>query len=133
MEHHLATASAPTKDLEQMLVAPVKAIHELLRRENRVSFNDGLPKLLDSIEGMMDALYGDKSSVTFHHVGNKIEVLRRIVARSRGLLHEDGPRVSGVTKSVVISTLSRAIHFLGDRHNNEKADVSEIQIRRDSQ
>ena len=58
-----------------MLVAPVKAIHELLRRENRVSFNDGLPKLLDSIEGMMDALYGDKSSVTFHHVGNKIEVL----------------------------------------------------------
>lgn len=48
-------------------------------------------------------------------------------------MHEDSLRVSGFTKSVVILTFPRAIHFLGDRHDYEMAGVSEIEIRKDSQ
>ncbi|PVH85105.1 hypothetical protein DL98DRAFT_609283 [Cadophora sp. DSE1049] len=99
LDHHLNTASAPTKDLEQILIALPTAIHELLRRENRASFNDDLSGWLNSLEDMMDAIHADRRSVTFHYVGNKVEELRKIIARSRGLLHEEEPKVGGVTRA----------------------------------
>ncbi|KAG4430775.1 hypothetical protein IFR05_013744 [Cadophora sp. M221] len=128
LDHHLNMGSEPDSSLEQLLVALPKAIHELLRREYRASFNDDLPDMLNSIEEMMSAVYADKQSTAFQYVANKVEELRKIVARSRGLLHEEVPAEGGVTTDMVTLTYPRAVQLLGERHDNDKVDISKINI-----
>ncbi|KAL2074449.1 hypothetical protein VTL71DRAFT_8227 [Oculimacula yallundae] len=128
LAEHLDITSAASDSFEQLLIALPKAVHELLRRENRASFNEELPDLLNSIEEMSEVILADKHSVTFRYVGNKVGELRRIVARSQGLLHEEEPTVEGITTGVVMSTYPRAIEIPQGRHDNDKADISEIKI-----
>ncbi|KAL5326961.1 hypothetical protein ACEPPN_004650 [Leptodophora sp. 'Broadleaf-Isolate-01'] len=67
-------------------------------------------------------------STTFQYVANKIEELRRIVALSLGLLHEEVPAVDGVTTNMATSTYPRPVEFSEGRHDDDKVDISEINI-----
>lgn len=61
-------------------------------------------------------------------MANKIEELRRIVALSLGLLHEEVPAVDGVTTNMATSTYPRPVEFSEGRHDDDKVDISEINI-----
>ncbi|CZT49235.1 uncharacterized protein RSE6_10048 [Rhynchosporium secalis] len=80
-----------------------KAIHELLRREIRASFNE-----------VLLGLFSRRTAPN--------------VARSQGLLQEDDDTDGGVTTGVVMSTYPRAVEIPEERHDNDEADISEIKI-----
>ena len=122
----LATPDA-TAILETTLIAMLRALRELLTREQRAAFHDDLPSLIDSIEDLAGEI--DARSMAFQILRNSIAELRGVTARAKGLLQEDGePQVDGVSTTVIASTYPRDIVIPQGRHNNDKADIAEINI-----
>ncbi|KAI4196174.1 MAG: hypothetical protein LQ350_006722 [Teloschistes chrysophthalmus] len=116
--------------IENSLTAMTTALRELLRREPRAALHDDLPTFIESVATTLEATGVVESSVTHHLVRNGLVQLRGIVARARGLVQEEEPEapVSGVKTSVVTSTYPRDIEMPRDRHDNDKADITQIQI-----
>ena len=115
--------------LETTLVAMVVALRELLRREQRASFHDDLPELINSIESIPEAVGIDPLSATSQKIRNTTEELRGIVARTNGLLQDQGEQpVGGVSTSVVASTYPRQLIQPQGRHDNDNMDITNIKI-----
>lgn len=124
-----STASDSKAILETTLIAMLKVLQELLRREQRAAFNDDLPALIDSIENLVGVAGIDVHSVAFQVLRRSITELRGVVGRATGLLqHEEEPQVDGVSTTVVTSTYPRDLVIPQDRHDNDKADITEIKI-----
>lgn len=52
-----------------------------------------------------------------------------MIARANGLLHqEEEPQLHGVSTSVMASTYPRDFIMPQDRHDNDKMDITKIQI-----
>jgi hypothetical protein len=101
----------------------------VLRREPRATFHDDLPDLVDSLENIPEITGIDNSSTTFQIIVNRVAELRAIIARAKGLLdHPEETRVGGVSTTVVTSTYPREIALPGDRHDNDKMDITKIKI-----
>ena len=121
--------STSTVVLETTLVAMAVALRELLRREQRASFHDDLPDLINSIESIPDATGIDSQSATFQKIRNSCEELRGMVARANGLLQDqDEQPVGGVSTSVVTSTYPRQLILPQGRHDNDNMDITKIKI-----
>lgn len=115
--------------LARTLIAMSTAICELLGREPRATFHDDLPDLVDSIENIPEITGLDNRSTTFQIIANRVVELRAIIARAKGLLdYPEELRVGGVSTTVVTSTYPREIAFPGDRHSNDKIDITKIKI-----
>ena len=114
--------------LETTLIAMLRALRELLRREQRAAFNDDLPVLIDSVQNV--AVAGmDAHAVAFQILRNGIAELRGIMGRATGLLQEDREtQVDGVSTTVVTSTYPRDLVIPQDRHDNDKADITQMKI-----
>lgn len=129
LEHNL---NSPTPDpdtvLETTLIAMLRALKELLRREQRAAFNDDLPALINSVENVAAAGI-DAHSVAFQILSNGIAELRGMMGRANGLLQQDGEtQVNGVSTTVVTSTYPRDIVAPHDRHDNDKANITKMKI-----
>ncbi|KAL8734449.1 MAG: hypothetical protein Q9181_003187 [Wetmoreana brouardii] len=116
--------------LETILIAISTALRELLQREPRATFHDDLPALVDLIDTSSAAIDLEKSIVAFQIVQNGIRELRGIVGRAKGLLQneQEPPPTGGVSTSLVTSTYPREMEMPRDRHDNDKTDITEIQI-----
>ncbi len=113
--------------LEKTLMAMLRALRELLRRERRAAFHDDLPGLIHSIENLAEVADGD--SAIFQVMRNSITELHGVIGRATGLLRQDEePQVDGVSTTVVTSTYPRDLVVPQDRHDNDKADITEINI-----
>jgi hypothetical protein len=111
------------------LVAMATAICEVLRREPRATFHDDLPDLVDSLENIPEITGLDNRSTAFQILAKRVAELRAMIARAKGLLdHPEEPRVGGVSTTVVASTYPRDIALPGDRHDNDKLDITKIKI-----
>ena len=130
LEYHLeATTPDSTVVVETTLSAMSKALRELLRREQRATFHEDLPDLIDSVENVAEATGIDQHSVTFHVVNGIIRELRGSIARANGLLqHEQAPQVDGVSTTAVTSTYPRDIILPQNRHNNDNMDITKIKV-----
>ena len=117
----------PTATLETTLIAMLRALQELLRREQRAAFHDDLPSLIDSIENLADGI--EARSMAFQILRNSIAEVRGVMGRATGLLQQDEePQVDGVSTTVAASTYPREIILPQDRHDNDKADITKINI-----
>ena len=117
----------PKSILETTLIAVLRALQELLRREQRAAFHDDLPDLITSMENLADVAGID--AVASHVLNIGVAELRGMVGRATGLLHQDGePQVDGVSTAVVASTYPRELVIPNHRHDNDKADITEIKI-----
>lgn len=88
----------PKAILETTLIATLRGLRELLRREQRAAFHDHLPGLISSIENRVAIAGIDAHHVTFHVFRKSIAELRAIVGRATGLLQQDGePKIDGVS------------------------------------
>lgn len=88
----------PKAILETTLIATLRGLQELLRREQRAAFHDHLPGLISSIEDCVAIAGIDAHSVTFHVFRKSIAELRAIVGRATGLLQQDGePKIDAVS------------------------------------
>jgi hypothetical protein len=114
--------------LPTTLEAMSTAICEVLRRVPRATFHDDLPGLVDSLESIPAIVGIDNRSTTFQRIVNRTAELRAMIARANGLLNHEEPRLSGVSTTVVTSTYPREIALPGDRHDNDKMDITKIKI-----
>ena len=130
VEAHIESSEASlVMTLKRTLIAMSTAICEVLRRERRATFHDDLPELVDSLENIPKITGIDNKSTAFQIIANRVAELRAMVARAKGLLnHNDEPRVGGVSTAVVTSTYPREIVLPGDRHDNDKMDITKIKI-----
>jgi hypothetical protein len=130
VESHLESSKASLiMTLARILTTMSTAICEVLRREPRVAFHEDLPDLVDSLENIPEITSVDHRSTTFQIITNRVSELRSMIARANGLLdqHEE-PRVGGVSTTVVTSTYPREVAVPGDRHDNNKMDITKIKI-----
>ena len=122
-----STPAEPKVTLETTLIAILRALRELLRREQRAAFNDDLPGLIHSIESLAEGV--DVQSMPVHILRNSVAELRGIIGRATGLLQQDDePQVEGVSTTVVTSTYPRDLIIPSGRYDNDKADITEINI-----
>jgi hypothetical protein len=124
VEAHFESPKPGSITLEAMSTA----INEVLRRVPRATFHDDLPDLVDTIENVPAIIGIDDKSATFQRIVNRIAELRAIIARANGLLNDEEARSSGISTTVVTSTYPREIVLPGDRHDNDKMDITKIKI-----
>jgi hypothetical protein len=126
------TANNPTiaSDLlDDMLVAVATALRELLKRERRARFNEDLESLMDSLETAAKMISSDKPSITSMMVLNHMKSVRDMVARANGLLSKHASAPNGApSHSEGVSFYPRDLVIPGDRHDNDKLDMTEIAI-----
>ena len=121
--------SDPQATLETTLIAMLRTLRELLRREQRATFHDDLPALIDSIEHVTEAAAIDVDSVAFQVIRKDITELRRMVGRATGLLQPvEDTQVATGSATVVTSTYPRDLVMPQNRHDNDKANITEINI-----
>ncbi|TVY90442.1 NFX1-type zinc finger-containing protein [Lachnellula willkommii] len=120
------TQTSPSA-LEETFTGATISLREILRREQRALFHDDLPALVGDFEEFSSALSAQHPTVAFRTTSVLAEV-RGMIARARGLLHNEGPKVNGVSTTVVTSTFPREIELPGGRHDNDKDDIADIQI-----
>lgn len=130
LEENVNSATpSPKAILETTLIATLRALQELLRREQRAAFHDDLPGLINSIDNLVGVAGIDARSVAFQVLRNNIAELRGMIGRATNLLQPDGePQVDGVSTTVVTSTYPRDLVIPQDRHDNDKADIAKIKI-----
>ena len=98
---------------------------ELLRREQRATFHDDLPDLVNSLENIAASI--NKKSTAYPIIIRRIAELRAIISRANGLLSEEEPQENGIS-TVVTSTFPREIIIPRDRHDNDKQDITKVKI-----
>ena len=122
----LAT-SGLTATLETTLIAMLRALRELLRREQRAAFHDDLPGLIDSTERLSGGI--DAQSMAFQILRNSIAELHGARDRATGRTQQnEEPHVDGVSTTFVTSTYPRETVLPQDRHDNDKTDITKIRI-----
>lgn len=130
LAHVLKSATPGPKTIhETTLIAMLRTLHELLKREQRAAFHDDLPGLINAMEDLVGAAGIDADSVTFQVLRKSIADLRGVVGRASGLLQQEAEQqVDGVSTTVVTSTYPRDFVIPQDRHDNDKADITKIRI-----
>lgn len=119
----------PLDRLDSTLIALSAALSELLRRESRARYNDDLPNLINSLDTAARLITEGESTVTSNIIISRAGDLRAIIARASGLLSEEvDAEFEGHLASVLRSTYPRDIVMPGQRHDNDKADITQISI-----
>jgi hypothetical protein len=122
-------SSIPRDAVRRALIALSTAICEVLRREQRAAFHEGLPDLAISLDDIIESTGIATTSSDFQPVVNRIAELRAMIARANGLLnHEEEQQVNGATIPLIASTYPREVVLPGDRHDNDKLDITKIKI-----
>lgn len=127
--HLEVTTRTSTEEQEATLVAISTALRELLKREQRATFHENLPLLLDLMEKVIQAIDIDSKSRASQLLRNGIGELRGMIARANGLLQQEAePQGGGVSTAVATSTYPRDLILPRDRHDNDKMDITKIKI-----
>lgn len=123
------SASANMKSFSEVHIAITTTVREVLRRNPRALFHDELPDLVESLRNNFEVMAFDKSSTSYITVTRRVIELLRMVHRAKGLLVEEkGDELDNDQPPVVTSTYPRDIDMPGDRHDNDKMDISRIRI-----
>ncbi|KAF2450310.1 NFX1-type zinc finger-containing protein 1 [Karstenula rhodostoma CBS 690.94] len=116
-----------TTKAEQLMIAMSLALREILRRESRARFNEDLPALIDAIENFVQMI-SDKQSHTYTIVTRHSGEMRAVVDRANGLLVQEEEVQELLQPSAAPSSYPRNINIPQDRHDNDKADISQMEI-----
>ncbi|KAM0136661.1 hypothetical protein ACHAP3_004408 [Botrytis cinerea] len=128
LEIHCLSNQASTDSIERTLIAISTCLRELLRRERHALFHDDLPNVVASLENSVAIIGVDRNSAAFAIIPSRIQEIRGMIARAKGLLHqEDQQQVDGVSTAVV-STYPREITLPQGRHDNDHMDITSIRI-----
>jgi hypothetical protein len=119
----------PLDRLDSTLIALSTALSELLRRESRARYNEDLSDLVNSLETAAKLIMEEESTVTSNIILSRVGDLRAVIARACGLLSEEVQvEFEEHSTSVLRSTYPRDIVVPGERHDNDKADITKINI-----
>jgi hypothetical protein len=119
----------PLYKLDSTLVALATAVSEVLRREPRARFNNDLPDLVNSLETAAKLITEEESILASSMVVSQVGNIREVIARACGLICEDtNIDLEGHLTSIPRSTYPRDIDIPGQRHDNDKIDITKISI-----
>ena len=127
-ETGLASRATDPESIEDLLIAMTTALRELLRRVPKAILHDDLPLVVQSLNNISEVLGLDESSVAAHTLVKRVAELQRMIWRAQGIRSEDANPVEEHTSPVVVSTYPRDIQLPGNRHDNDKMDITEINI-----
>ncbi|OAG00907.1 NFX1-type zinc finger-containing protein 1 [Paraphaeosphaeria sporulosa] len=116
-----------TTKAEQLMMAMCLALREILRREPRARFNEDLPALMDGIENLVQMI-SEARSQAYTIVARHIGEMRAVVDRANGLLAQEEEVQELLQPSAAPSSYPRTIDIPRDRHDNDKADISQMEI-----
>ena len=108
-------------DPEKVFLLMLRALHELLSREQRALHNQTLPSLFDSLNQVVEKLHLDETSEA------RIEAMRRML-KSATQLVAAAPQHAVNTRGPVMSTFPLQVEIPGGRHDNDFLDASQIGI-----
>ena len=128
VEERRASPDANTESYEDVLVAMATALREVLRRTPKALFHEDLPALVESMGNASEFLGLDNNSVAVHTVAIRVAELQRMIRRTQGVLMENVDDGKEIVNPVVASTYPRDIQLPGNRHDNDKRDITEINI-----
>ncbi|KAL5118296.1 hypothetical protein ACEQ8H_003806 [Pleosporales sp. CAS-2024a] len=115
--------------LDSTLVAMSVILRELLRRESRARFNQGLEALADALEAAAADFAIDKPSLLATLVAKNMRCVRDMVARAKGMLLTDSSQEADVAASATKpSSYPRDLVIPSGRHDNDKLDITDIVI-----
>jgi hypothetical protein len=119
----------PLETLDTTLIAISTTLSELLRREPRARYNEGLLDLIHSLETAAHSITETESGITSHILSTQAKDLHAVVARAKGLLVE-GEETGSTTglNLIVQSKYPRDIVVPRDRHDNDKTDITDMSI-----
>ncbi|KAJ5271485.1 hypothetical protein N7524_004754 [Penicillium chrysogenum] len=117
-----------TPDMVKLLLS---ALYQLLYRVRRARFHDDLTALLGSLYELVHKMTKICSKADVEALDNRIEIMRNVVASAlRGLVPPTVPEESVPRTSTRLaqSTFPMDMEIPGGRHDNDLAEISEIQI-----
>lgn len=120
-------ASGFSTKAEELMMAMCLALREILRRETRARFNEDLPALLDMISNLVQMI-SEPQSQAFTIVTRHIGELRAVVDRANGLLEQEEEVQELLQPSAALSSYPRTVDTPRDRYDNDKADISQMEI-----
>ena len=119
----------PLCKLDSTLIALATTVSEILRREPRARFNNDLPDLVNSLETAAKLITEEESILASSMVISQVGNIREVIARACGLICEDtNIDLEGHLTSIPRSTYPRDIDIPGQRHDNDKIDITKISI-----
>jgi hypothetical protein len=120
------TASFTTK-AEHLAIVMSRALREIVRREPRARFNEHLPSLIDAIENLVQMI-SEAQSQTHTIVMRYVGEMRAVIDRANGLLPTEDEVQELLQPSVAPSSYPRNVNTPQDRHDNDKQDISLMEI-----
>lgn len=117
--------NVPVSTITEFVSLMLKALAELFNREARARFNEDLATLLDNIQAL--AALAQPEPVT--SITPRIDHLRRLVVREAARVADpEGEGNHAANHPLTRSTFKTQMILPGGRHNNDSADISNIQI-----
>lgn len=130
LKQRLESPNSSENFLEDTLAAMATALREVLRRAQKALFHDDLLALVETMQQISASFDLSENSLVVHTVAMRITELQRMIHRAHGLLEKDtNPSEDALSgRHEVISTYPRDIQLPGDRHDNDRRDITEISI-----
>lgn len=119
------TLSAPSCDV--LVPAMLLALREVFRRNQKAIFHDDLPAVMEDLEKISSI----GNPLTNHIISSRIAEIQRMVARANGMLVTTTENTQGGDLQPSFkppSTYPKDIRIPGDRHDNDKRDITHINI-----
>lgn len=126
MAFHQMYDRIPGSTVIEFATLILRALSELLNRESRVRFHENIPTLLDEVQ-ILTAL--DEPNTDTDTITRRINLLQRLVTRETSRLTDtvnDAPEASNTP--FIRSTFPTQMVLPGGRHDNDYADIGQIQI-----
>ncbi|KAL3444860.1 hypothetical protein BJX65DRAFT_319748 [Aspergillus insuetus] len=117
------------KDADQTIMCLVRAIREVIIRNQKALYHEGLPGLVDSVSQLCDELMIDKPLMAPTKI--QIEELHRLRKRADTML-ADNQQEAEIDITTALQKIVRPncpiLETPGSLHNNDKADIAQITI-----
>jgi hypothetical protein len=120
-------SSIDQNTLEQGLIGICTALCEVVRRDQRARLNERLDDLVASSKTAGEIIPSQACSIASTIVNKILVDIRAMIARCKGYLAEESPTSEEIFGATTI-TYPRDVVIPQDRHDNDKADITEIVI-----
>lgn len=125
-KHTSDNRTSITPDMTHFLL---QALYELLRRARRAQFHDDLPALLDLLYKLIHGMTKACHKADLDAFDSRIATMRRLVTSANRSLVMDGACEENFHRTgPVQSSFPMEMGIPGGRHDNDLAEISQIQI-----
>ncbi|KAL2814041.1 hypothetical protein BJX63DRAFT_393349 [Aspergillus granulosus] len=127
----LESPEASDNDADEVIMCLVRAIREVMVRNQKALYHEGLPGLIDSIAKLCDRCIVTTNMPQMARTRIQIEALQRLRQRADTILADNNDEteidIAGALQKTVRPDY-RVLETPSARHNNDKADISQIKI-----